>query len=176
LITALWSHEVWEEDVADPAWGHGQPQGQPAVSPGSSDWGHKEGEFEDEAWDAEGMRESEDDESDCSESDSSEDGGVSGQVEKLPTPEPSARRELTTRAKKLLELLFRLLITFCTEEITDGRPASTLLVYFSGVLGFLPNCTGFLPARSYTSHLAGLLYIQLMNQTVACYIKGLSSV
>jgi hypothetical protein len=162
LITALWSHEVWEEeDVADPAfWGHGQPQGQPAVSPGSADRGHKEGEFEDEAWDSEGMRESEDDESDYSESDASEDGGVSGQDEKLPTPEPSARRELTTRAKKFLELLFGLLVTFCMEEITDGRPASTLLVYFSGVLGFLPDCTGFLPARSYTSHLAGLLYIQ----------------
>ena len=48
------------------------------MSPGSADWGHKEGEFEDEAWDLEGMHECEEDESDYSKSDVSEGGGVSG--------------------------------------------------------------------------------------------------
>ena len=51
-------------------------------------------------------------------------------------------------------------MNFCTEEITDGRPVSTLLVYFSGILGFLLDCNGFLLARSYTPYLAGLMYVQ----------------
>ncbi|KAH7187938.1 hypothetical protein BKA60DRAFT_527511 [Fusarium oxysporum] len=42
----------------------------------------------------------------------------------------------------------------------DGRQASTLLVYFSGILGFTADSTGFLPARSYTSNLATLIYTQ----------------
>ncbi|RKK69644.1 hypothetical protein BFJ68_g18433, partial [Fusarium oxysporum] len=51
-------------------------------------------------------------------------------------------------------------MAFCTEEVMGGRPDSTLLVYFSGVLGFSADLTGFLPARSYTSNLAALIYIQ----------------
>jgi hypothetical protein len=69
---------------------------------------------------------------------------------KAPHARAIAQWELTTRVKKFLELLLRLLITFCTEEITDGRLAFTplvyFLVYFSGVLNFLPDCTGFLLA------------------------------
>jgi hypothetical protein len=37
---------------------------------------------------------------------------------------------------ELLELVFQLSITFSTEEFVDGQPSSSLLVYFSGVLGF----------------------------------------
>ena len=61
---------------------------------------------------------------------------------------------------KALEMLFGLLITLSTEEVIDGRPASTLLVYFSGMLGFSADLVGFLPARIYTSNLAGLIYVQ----------------
>jgi hypothetical protein len=46
------------------------------------------------------------------------------------------------------------------EDITDGQPASVMLVYFSGVLGFSADCRGFLPARSYTPSLSALIYIQ----------------
>ena len=86
LITALWSHEVWEEeDVADPVfWGHGQSHGRPAVSPGSADRSYKEGEFKDEAWDLEGIRECEEDESDCSESDTSEGGERAARIKRSP--------------------------------------------------------------------------------------------
>ncbi|KAH7184444.1 hypothetical protein DER44DRAFT_682102 [Fusarium oxysporum] len=62
--------------------------------------------------------------------------------------------------KEVLEFLFGLIMAFCTEEVMDGRPDSTLLVYYSGVLGFSADLTGFLPARSYTSNLAALIYIQ----------------
>ena len=53
---------------------------------------------------------------------------------------------------EMLELLFGLIMAFNMEEVTDGRPASTMLVYFSGILGFLTGPTRFLPARLYTSH------------------------
>ncbi|KAH7471776.1 hypothetical protein FOMA001_g13799 [Fusarium oxysporum f. sp. matthiolae] len=62
--------------------------------------------------------------------------------------------------EEVLELLFGLIMEFSTEEVIDGRPASTLLVYFSGILGFTADLNSFLPARSYTSNLAALIYIQ----------------
>ncbi|CAG2011044.1 unnamed protein product [Fusarium graminearum] len=58
---------------------------------------------------------------------------------------------------EMLERLFGLVIAFSTEEVVDGRPASTLLV---GILGFTTDSTGFLPARSYTSNLAALIFTQ----------------
>ncbi|KAH7205327.1 hypothetical protein BKA60DRAFT_579418 [Fusarium oxysporum] len=63
-------------------------------------------------------------------------------------------------SKEVLEFLFGLIMAFCTEEVMDGRPDSTLLVYYSGVLGFSADLTGFLLARSYISNLAVLIYIQ----------------
>jgi hypothetical protein len=51
--------------------------------------------------------------------------------------------------EEVLEFLFGLIMAFCTEKVMDGRPDSTLLVYFSGVLGFSADLSGFLPARSY---------------------------
>ncbi|KAL9560653.1 hypothetical protein ACKAV7_015216 [Fusarium commune] len=62
--------------------------------------------------------------------------------------------------KEVLEFPFGLIMAFCTEEVIDGSPDSMLLVYYSGVLGFSANLTGFLPARLYTSNLATLIYIQ----------------
>jgi hypothetical protein len=61
---------------------------------------------------------------------------------------------------EMLERLFGLMMAFSTEEVMDGRPASTLLVYFSGILGFTADSTRFLPGRSYTSNLAALIYTQ----------------
>lgn len=61
----------------------------------------------------------------------------------------------------LIELLFGLSLALCTEPLVDSQPSSTILVYFSGILGFsttTPNRT--LPARIYTTHLSALLYIQ----------------
>ncbi|KAK7592043.1 hypothetical protein V3481_006678 [Fusarium oxysporum f. sp. vasinfectum] len=72
----------------------------------------------------------------------------------------SGGEEVPPLAEEVLELLFGLIMAFCTEEVIDSRPDSTLLVYFSGVLGFSADITGFLPARSYTSNLAALIYIQ----------------
>lgn len=61
---------------------------------------------------------------------------------------------------ELLELVFQLSITFSTEEFVDGQPSSSLLVYFSGVLGLSADARGFLPAKKFTPHLSALIYIQ----------------
>ncbi|CAF3625531.1 unnamed protein product [Fusarium graminearum] len=71
----------------------------------------------------------------------------------------SGGEEVPSWAEEVLELLFGLIMAFCMEEVMDGRPDSTLLVYFSGVLRFSADLTGFLPARSYTSNLTALIYI-----------------
>ncbi|QKD57493.2 uncharacterized protein FOBCDRAFT_204413 [Fusarium oxysporum Fo47] len=47
----------------------------------------------------------------------------------------------------LLELLYDTCLTLCTETFIAGRPGSTLLVYFSGILGFSKDCQHFLLAR-----------------------------
>ncbi|KAK3939030.1 hypothetical protein QBC46DRAFT_365102 [Diplogelasinospora grovesii] len=60
----------------------------------------------------------------------------------------------------LLELLFGLSIEFTMERLLDSQPSSTLLVYFSGILSFSPASGTFIPARTYTPHLSGLIYAQ----------------
>lgn len=60
---------------------------------------------------------------------------------------------------KILQLLFRLSITLSTERYIDGEPSSTLLVYFSGVLGLYVDSETSLPAKRYTSTLSGLIYV-----------------
>jgi hypothetical protein len=51
-----------------------------------------------------------------------------------------------------------MLLYFCTEEYVDGQPSSTLLVYFSGVLGIAYPGTSFQRPRSYTTKLSALIY------------------
>ncbi|KAE8551310.1 hypothetical protein EYB25_005194 [Talaromyces marneffei] len=58
-----------------------------------------------------------------------------------------------------LEKLFQLNIIFLTDEFTDGQPLSSLLVYFSRILGFSPDAQSFQPAKSFTPHLSALIYI-----------------
>ncbi|KAH9203795.1 hypothetical protein DL95DRAFT_430566 [Leptodontidium sp. 2 PMI_412] len=61
---------------------------------------------------------------------------------------------------ELRELAFQLSMTFSTASFTDGQPSSSLLVYFSGILGFLADAQSFLPTRKFTPHLSALIYIQ----------------
>ncbi|KAH7196219.1 hypothetical protein BKA60DRAFT_660557 [Fusarium oxysporum] len=63
-------------------------------------------------------------------------------------------------SQELIELVFGLSLSLCTEQVTDGQPSSTLLVFFSGILGFSSSLGTFLPAKLYTPYLSGLLYIQ----------------
>ncbi|KAG4279200.1 hypothetical protein FPRO04_13651 [Fusarium proliferatum] len=59
-----------------------------------------------------------------------------------------------------LELLYEICLTLCTETFIAGQPGSTLLIYFSGILGFSKDCQHFLLARQYCPQLSGLIYIQ----------------
>ncbi|EGU72851.1 hypothetical protein FOXB_16640 [Fusarium oxysporum f. sp. conglutinans Fo5176] len=61
---------------------------------------------------------------------------------------------------EFLELLYQLCLTICTERFNEGRPSSTLLVFFSGILGFSQDCKHFLLARQFCPYLSGLIYIQ----------------
>ncbi|KAM6506734.1 hypothetical protein FALCPG4_018851 [Fusarium falciforme] len=62
--------------------------------------------------------------------------------------------------EELVELLFGLTLALATQPVIDGQPQTTVLIYFSGILGFSSSPdSAFLPARSYTSTLSGLIYI-----------------
>ncbi|KAL9561165.1 hypothetical protein ACKAV7_014520 [Fusarium commune] len=71
-------------------------------------------------------------------------------IAKEPHPEPFNRvidDYVKTSFDEFLELLLQLCLTLCTETFMDGQPGSTLLVYFSGILGFSADCRNFLLAR-----------------------------
>lgn len=61
---------------------------------------------------------------------------------------------------EFLELIFRLNITLITDRFSHGRPETSLLVYFSGVLGFSSDRESFQPARNFTPILSRLIYMQ----------------
>ncbi len=59
---------------------------------------------------------------------------------------------------RLVDAVAQLSAFFCTEEFFDSRSSSTLLVYFSGILGFTHRGTTFERPRNYTSKLSALIY------------------
>lgn len=50
---------------------------------------------------------------------------------------------VTSEIDQFLELLFQLCITLSAEPFLNGQPSSTLLIYFSGILGFSADCQKF---------------------------------
>jgi hypothetical protein len=54
--------------------------------------------------------------------------------------------------------LFRFVKFLSTEEYEDGKPSSTLLIYFSGILGISQDGFTFERAKNYTSKLSALIY------------------
>jgi hypothetical protein len=61
---------------------------------------------------------------------------------------------------ELRELLFQLSISFSTASFWQGQPISSLIVYFSGILGFSTDAQNFLSARKFTPYLFALIYVQ----------------
>ncbi|KAK2470345.1 hypothetical protein H9L39_17962 [Fusarium oxysporum f. sp. albedinis] len=165
-IAAIWNHCIWDQHGAitlnfwKPARAH-------AIAKYQASWNERAENSE------EPMTEDSDNIDSISESDESangdEDNRCDSDEEEEEKEEEENREEAKTAANlskenpdlpEMLERLFGLIMAFSTEEVVDGRPASTLLVYFSGILGFTTDSTGFLPARSYTSNLAELIYTQ----------------
>ncbi|KAF4442000.1 hypothetical protein F53441_11845 [Fusarium austroafricanum] len=68
---------------------------------------------------------------------------------------------------QFLELLFQLCVMLSTESYVDGQPSSTLLIYFSGILGFSADCQRFQLARQYCSKLSAIIYIQQLARKYA---------
>jgi len=54
--------------------------------------------------------------------------------------------------------MLRLSYYFATEEFEDGKPSSTLLIYFCNVLGMSADGSTFDRPRNYTSHLSAVIY------------------
>lgn len=172
-IASVWNHRVWDAPYATVSnfW-----SSEPPSSAGGNEEGDSGGESADEL--REGTAggsypsnesngddddgDGDDDESDnVSDVDDNTELTDSGEVLRDHEANAAAGFPAESEARaEATELLFGLIMEFSTEEIMDGRPASTLLVYFSGVLGFSAARAGFLPARSYTSYLAGLIYMQ----------------
>ncbi|KAF4944647.1 hypothetical protein FGADI_12547 [Fusarium gaditjirri] len=175
LISALWNHEGWTQHDAlnEQLWQSMKLSDGADVEVDrdvESTDGEEgcEGEDEDDSDDESSVVGAEDSETDDiddeddkdDESEEEDHGRNEDQSRKNKAIRSSGGEEVPPWAEEVLELLFGLIMAFCTEEVMYGRPDSTLLVYFSGVLGFSADLTGFLPARSYTSNLAALIYIQ----------------
>ena len=58
----------------------------------------------------------------------------------------------------LIASVLQLSIFFATERFTNGRPASSLLVYFSGILGFSSDGTTYRRGGDFTSSRAALIH------------------
>ncbi|KAH7227230.1 uncharacterized protein BKA55DRAFT_527140, partial [Fusarium redolens] len=59
-----------------------------------------------------------------------------------------------------LKLLFQFCISLSTKSFLNGQASSTILIYFSGILGFSDNSRQFLLARPYCPQLSCLVYVQ----------------
>lgn len=81
------------------------------------------------------------DENEYTSKDSEGQEGGRGLCDGLQLKEKYMRHEDNSQAgidptEELMELLLGLSLALCTEHLTDGQPNSTVLVYFSGILGF----------------------------------------
>lgn len=70
------------------------------------------------------------------------------------------KRRLEMASIDFLELLFKLSVTICKQEVRGGQPGSTVLLYFSGIFGFSSDCQQFKLARDFCPSLSGLIYVQ----------------
>ncbi|CAG1963292.1 unnamed protein product [Fusarium graminearum] len=157
-IAAIWNHCIWDQHGATTLnfWKSARAH---AIAKYQASWDER----------AENSEESMTEDSNNIDSISESDESANGDEDHKCDSDEEDREEAKTAANlsnenpdlaEMLERLFGLVIAFSTEEVVDGRPASTLLVYFSGILGFTTDSTGFLPARSYTSNLAALIFTQ----------------
>jgi hypothetical protein len=60
---------------------------------------------------------------------------------------------------RLLDAVARFCVFLCTEPYRDGKSASTVMVYFAGVLGISQDGTTFERPKNYTSKLSELVHV-----------------
>lgn len=162
----IWEHRAWSDILAQGRWPGSRDGGENSRG-GADDEGEDEEEGiaeedeeeADEEDDGEGDEETEDRVHGELEDDGDDDGSV-GHGNEDEYREEDGSDNAGSAVDELLELIFQLSITFSTEEFVNSQPSSSLLVYFSGILGFSPDARSFLPAKKYTPHLSALIYIQ----------------
>jgi hypothetical protein len=62
------------------------------------------------------------------------------------------------RGRDIADAVGQMSLFLCQEPYVDGNASSTLLVYFSGILGFSASGLTFERLRNYTPKLSGLIY------------------
>jgi Orsellinic acid/F9775 biosynthesis cluster protein D len=179
-LESIWNHAYWDHaneaigllaDIGDDGNGEavlspvsmhrGLPEMDEDVADGDSD-------SDEENWTDGDDDDDDDDEDAAEESEKDEEGDAdilvgSQKATSNSTGEDSnedSTADQTELAEELLEYLFGLTVSLCTQTPINGQPSSTILIYASGILGFSSASNAFLPARSYTSYLSGLIYIQ----------------
>jgi hypothetical protein len=70
--------------------------------------------------------------------------------------DPAGRSEVDVR---LLDAVAQFCVFLCTQPYHDGKSASTVMVYFAGVLGISPDGTTFERPSNYTPKLSALVHI-----------------
>jgi hypothetical protein len=188
IITQLhriWEHSIWNYfDLTKGTWPVMEGQGSPLAGTSSSLIGGQfisgslsdrpcqgsdaedateDGETDDENVEAWELDDDEDDED--GESDHDDSGHYNGFDEHAAgtyqdTSSGISGDSAASAFGQFLELLFQLCVTLSTESYLDGQPSSTLLMYFSGILGFSSDCQRFQLARQYCSKLSAMIYIQ----------------
>lgn len=77
--------------------------------------------------------------------------------------------DVHSNEEKLADVVGQLAVFFCKEQFTDSRSSSTLLVYFSGVLGSSWDGLTFRRPGNYTPSLSALIYcvrVVLLEETL----------
>jgi hypothetical protein len=182
-LEEIWEHRAWSDVDLDRGTWFETTQGGGRADGGRD---HKEEEEEDGDDEVDGDEGEDEELSDCGDSEDGGDEELSDDNEDgdYEDPDEAGWRELDLQeggsdagevrgdrrlgvaeesndaVNQLLELLFQLSITFSTDKFTNGQPSSTLLVYYSGVLGFSSDARDFLPAKRYTPYLSRLIYIR----------------
>ncbi|KFZ18624.1 hypothetical protein V501_01110 [Pseudogymnoascus sp. VKM F-4519 (FW-2642)] len=145
-LRRVWNDDAWAEED----WDIGSAKDQACLNNGNI-WEAEEDDNSGDEYRNEGDEDeynSEEDEEKDDTSDESEiEGGEEGCMthpenkdeDKKKDSEVSYEREeqyvLTPKVDKLAEIIFRLSVFLATEQFTNGQPSSSLLVFYSGVLG-----------------------------------------
>ncbi|EXJ79513.1 hypothetical protein A1O1_08777, partial [Capronia coronata CBS 617.96] len=80
----------------------------------------------------------------------------------ISSPSPTSDLNSVTRQPSLSDLVFQFSLLLCTQEYSNGRPSSSVLVFLSGIFGFTPGGQGYHRPRTYTQTLAALIHQQTL--------------
>jgi hypothetical protein len=77
----------------------------------------------------------------------------------------------TTSDDRLLDAIAQFCVFLCSQPYRDGRSASTVMVYFAGVLGISWDVTTFERPSNYTPKLSALVHMaRLANMFVCLFV------